>query len=193
VEIFALAQNTSEYRIEMVLLLYSIVIGFSFNIFRKDSLILFQYLAGIAAILYLAGRMFSLWNQFSHQPTTYNEVLFFIDILIMIAFYRSLAKISNVNDEKVAKFETYQEIWLLFAISMFFTAGYRIIYAGLSWHNLTQSLAILYCLAGILAMKLCRKKGVTIAAIDQFQLVYATLFFFGAIGYCIMRFRILDF
>lgn len=192
-DVIATANTLSEYRIEMVLLLYSIVIGFSFNIFGKERLNLFQYFTSIAAILYLSGRMFSLWIKFGQDHESYHEILFFLDILIMVFFYRSLAKVNIVNDADTSKIANYQAVWFFFAVTMFFTTLYRVIYAGISWHNLPQLLSILYCSFGIGILKVFAGQDKPIEKIERFQLVYSGMFFLGAVGYCIMRFQVLDF
>jgi hypothetical protein len=183
----------SVYRIETILLLYSIIIGFSFDIFRKDRMVPFQYFAGVAVILYLVGRMFSLWTQFTHKPETYNEMFFFLDIFLMIFFYRSLAKIALVNKPDFIKINSYQEIWICFTITMGMTTIYRMLYAGLEWYNITQSIAVCYCLGGFFLTKWLAKKDAGVKWIDKIQLAYSIPFFLGSLGYCIMRFRVQDF
>ncbi|BBM82165.1 hypothetical protein [Candidatus Uabimicrobium amorphum] len=181
-----------QYKIEMVLMIYSIVIGFSFNIFRENKLKTFQFIVAISLILCLAGRLLSVYKKFHPQPILYNEIYFLIDIFIMVAFYRSLTILRRLSCEESNEENNYQYIWLWLGITMTLTFAYRTIYSGISVYSGGQILAVLFCLGGFGIANICQRKHYTEQKLDRLQLMYSIPFFLGCLVYCVMRFRITE-
>lgn len=181
-----------QYKVDMVLMVYSIVIGFSFNIFRENKLKTFQFIVAISLILCLAGRLLSVHKVFNPQPHLYNEVYFLIDIFIMVAFYRSLTILRRLSVDENNEEGSYQYIWLWLGVTMTLTFVYRTIYSGISIYSGGQILAVVFCLGGFAIASMCQRKEYSQKKLDRLQLAYSIPFFIGCLVYCIMRFRITD-
>ncbi|WP_372369465.1 hypothetical protein [Candidatus Uabimicrobium sp. HlEnr_7] len=179
------------FKIEMMITIYSIVIGFSFSIFREEKLRSFSFAVGLASILCLAGRLLSMQSQFVLAEHNYTEVFFFLDIFIMVAFYRSLTTLRNINQgETTEEIEGYKQFWLWFTFTMFLTMLYRLIYSqmAIEWAIAGQLSAIAFCFGGFILAKVMVKKQVQISTVRKGQFVYSVLLLIGSIAYCAVRF-----
>jgi len=184
----------AKYKVDMVLMLYTIVIGFSFDIFRRRDIKSFQYLVGLSAILCLAGRLLSMKTKFGISPESYNEIFFLMDLGIMITYYLSLSNIQDVRvEDQEINLKCYRGLWLWFSCTLFITAVYRILYSGLELYNIPQILSVLYCLGGAYLCTKVVQKEISEGVMDKILMFYTIPMLIGSLAYCIMRFRFQEF
>ena len=185
-----LNSGVEAYKLEMVLMLYAIVIGFSFKIFQDFPVLSFQSIAGVATILFLSSRLLSLKAKFGDlEQFSYIEIYFFVDIVIMLSFYRFLSILRSVSQmQDDPKSETHY-CWLWLAFMMGLTIVYRAFYKGIKLATLFQFLVVAYIIGGYFLSLWMRSQNMSAESQEKKLFIFSVPLLLAAVGYCIIRFR----